>query len=138
MDIPYLEPLLIYSEAGEWTHPEINKISEGLEKMDGCDNLQGNLIRINIEMESNTFYLIAITDDKGMNEITSDKINLYMKSLFILLAEDIWLPGGEQFVSSEYGQQFNNTYALFDGKWNFTVSPDVSLNHDETEWWFDT
>lgn len=138
MELPYIEPLLIYSEVGEWTHPEIEEISKELEKMKDCNNLIGNLMKINVEMASNTFYLVAVTDDKGYKEIMTDKINQYMDFLFLVLSEDVWLPGGEQFVFSEYGTKFNQTYHLNTEKWSCTVSPDVSINHDKNDWWFDT
>ena len=139
MDLPYIEPLLIYSEVGEWTHPEIASLTREMEKhKDG--NLYGNIMRVTVTFPDNTFYLIATTDEKGMNEIMSGNIivNQYMEFLFTILGEDVWYPGNEQFVFSDFGFAFNERYKLFTEPWNVTISLDVSLNHDETHWWFDT
>ncbi len=139
MDLPYIEPLLIYSEVGEWQHPEIESLTRELEK-DSNGFLKGDILKVTVNFPDNSFYIIAATDTKGINELMSGdgSVNRYMEFLFLILGEDVWFPGNQFFTGTEYGLEFNDRYKLFTEQWNVTISLDISLNHEANQWWFES
>ena len=68
-----------------------------------------------------------------------DYIQEYLEMLIVTLAEDVWSPGNlEQFVFTDYGIAFNDEYPMFIEEYRAKISPDVSLNHKDNDWWWDS
>ncbi len=149
--LSFFEPLFIEThnttkKMERWIHPMIGYIKDTfLEQMDECpSNYIGNLLRFRIEYENgkilNTVVLAAdqfcdvFGHPKGVKIDTTDHVSM----LLTVLVEDIWTPGGKQFVFTKYGKALNKEFNSFSKQLQYYVSPDVSMATDGEDWWFDT
>jgi len=138
--IPIIEPLLITSLSGEWVHPNIEVMTIGFDDSEN-GNLYGPLMKLDITFKSGkSFQTILLTNEDCMNDMMEEnELQNYIEMLFVTLGEDVWCPGNlKPFVFTKYGEKFNEDYQLFSEEYKVSVSPDVSLNHDAVDWWWDT
>ena len=138
--LPLIEPLLITGYNGEWVHPNIELLTIDFEE-DEIGNLTGPIVKLDIEFkDGKQFRVIVLTSPEGVEDMMQeDEIQNYLEMLFVALGEDVWCPGNYQaFVFTRYGEAFNENYPLFTEQYKANVTPDVSLNHDEVDWWWDT
>ena len=142
LEIPIIEPLLINAINGEWVHPFIEIMTLDFDE-ESSGNLFGNIMRVEVEFKSGKhFRAIVLTDENGMDAMMSEdneRLQNYIEMMFVSLGEDVWNPSKVlPFIFTKYGETFNETYPLFNEEWRVTVSPDVSINHDEVDWWWDS
>jgi len=138
--LPLIEPLLITAYNGEWVHPLIELLTLDFDENE-VGNLVGPLVKLEIEfVDGKRFRVIALTSQEGVVDMmVEDELQNYIEMMFVALGEDVWCPGNyNPFVFTKYGESFNDAYPLFTEPYKVKVSPDVSLNHDEVDWWWDT
>lgn len=138
----FVEPLLICPRSkylNMWQHPEIVELTKDLEKT-SVDTLRGELIRVDLKFdEHRVIHIICATDKQGVKEVmTETGMPEYLGRLSILLTQPVWLPGGEQFVETEFGQLFQRIFPMYDEDFHIAVSQNVSLATDGENWWFGT
>ncbi|MEA3450308.1 MAG: hypothetical protein U9Q83_00225, partial [Bacteroidota bacterium] len=137
--VPIIEPLMITGCNGEWIHPHIEILT-----LDLLENEQGDifgpLIKLDFEFKSGKqFRIIALTTENGMIDMMDDdELENYAEMILVTLGEDVWTPGNmKPFVFTKYGEAFNEEYnCMFSEPYKIHVSPDISLNHDDVDWWW--
>ena len=146
-----IEPMLIYHGSHKWTNPELESILSDLNTDEEFpDWYHGNIFRFWIDHENGKgFHTIAKIDKKiydsffGESEAPEARQERYkdqmIQELRVLLGEDFWSPGGEQFYFTDFGTRLNQEIPMFEGTLNFQFSPDVVVhpdNKERTEWGF--
>ena len=138
--LPLIEPLIISAYNGEWVHPNIELLTLNFDEQE-TGELCGPLIKLVVEfLDGSIFTAIALTTTEGVDDMMiEDELENYVEMMFVSLGEDVWCPGNSKpFVFTKYGELFNENYPLFTEPYRVTVSPDVSLDHDDVDWWWNT
>ena len=137
MIIPVIEPLLISGYNGEWVHPHIERLTLDFDEVEE-GLLIGEIILLEVEFKSGEIFQTVVKTDKiGMfNMDDEDLIQEYLEMLLIALGEDVWAPGGQQFLFSRFGEQFNSAYPIFTEQYRAKVFPNISLKTDGKDWWW--
>lgn len=138
----YIEPLLIIPKTkylNKWTHPEINTLTERLEN-DGSNRFDGNLVRAYFSFSNyRSVDIISIVDTACMElMLTEEGPTTFGSQLLLLLNQDIWTPGGEQFAKTEYGEIFNMVFPFYFDVFGGFYSNEVSINKENEDWFFMT
>jgi hypothetical protein len=156
----YFEPVLIYLDNEQWTHPNIEDIlgfsesfNEGLWnqtdvfKLDlvNTDNKYMTVIAVSEDLKQFWDHYTNILDEdlnnkSEVNEKTHDLSMLLSEvlaiALDVILIEDVWSPGGEQFCFTEFGEKVSDF--LLRG-YKFSHTPDVAVSKDgPTEYSYST
>jgi hypothetical protein len=137
--LPLIEPLLIMANNGEWVHPNIELLTLNFEE-DSFGNLSGPILKLDLLFENGKqFSVIVLTTSEGIIDMMQEEeIQNYLEMLIVALGEDVWCPGNYRpFVFTKYGETFNDYYPLFVETYKVIVTPDIRLNHDEIDWWWD-
>ncbi|AGS81005.1 hypothetical protein [Caulobacter phage Cr30] len=135
-----IEPLLIDywfdNIHHHWHHPEIDDILT-FDHEFNVGFCSQNVTRVYIENESGlTAYIVFKSDyfdnyewSKDPSEQPDDNWwqNFY-DSLWVVLFEDVWVAGGEQFRFTPFGEKFSHVFSNFK-KIPF-LSPDVGISKD--------
>ncbi len=151
-----VEPIIIMFNDTNWTHPNIQEIVDSEKDEDqlneSCEVWMGPWVRIFLEQENKTIYTVCrfsdrttyenhlkycypkFNDEYEGDEKASEVMQEIVGFLTVALQEDVWAPGGEQFVFSEVGKKLND-YFDFNSKFCLSlISPDVGI-HDEGDHW---
>jgi hypothetical protein len=145
------EPVLIqyFDENGshKWIHPDINEVCD-LHPQEWCDFADYNVYRLYLTDDNgNTLYIIFKSEYFGKKcadlfeneykrfDMSDEEISSLGTSTFVILAEDIWAPGGEQFCFTEFAETMYEFIDLCESSISF-LSMDVVLHKDGEEWSF--
>ena len=132
--------MLITAYNGEWVHPNIELLALNFDE-DELGNLVGPIVKLDIEFkDGKQFRVIVLTSTDGVEDmINVDELENYIEMLIVELGEDVWCPGNYRpFIFTKYGETFNENYSIFTEKYKVNVSSDITLNHDEVDWCWDT
>ena len=125
---------------GMWVNPDIKEVTSHL---DSCDLnvgfLDGPFVRIwfdwgnkcryhavvMLNQETYNTYLESCFDEKcNKSRKISDDI---ISETIILLTEDIWMPGGEQFCFTEHGRLISKDILAMGKNVKCMTSPDIGV-----------
>ena len=133
-DLEMIEPVIIWLGDDHWVHPDIKTVvAWDQHKIEDGSVLDG-LTRVWIENNDKTSAQLVIYSQS----LEDGKISLadLRMLLEVTLFEDVWMPGGEQFCFTEFGQKM---YSAFGDEMTISyASPDVSVWEVDGEYGFDT
>lgn len=98
-----------------------------LVKSDMLDNMWAEVFEKYFDEETDTF--------KPYDELLRTTFDKLKVELEIVLLEDVWSPGGEQFCFTKIGKKVGK---LFEQARNIQISPDCALTTDGKTYWYDT
>jgi hypothetical protein len=136
---PIIDILLIegHNKIGKWQHPRIKKlINKYCVPSDiNAGYYDGNIIRACYK----DFTIVALlTNDvyqKFLDECFSNKTSNPLahtdlhQFIAVMILEDVWIPGDEQFCFTEYGKKISELFS-YDTPYEF-ISPDLGLRLDD-------
>ena len=101
----------------------------------------GKYMRVRLETADNWYEVVTLLDedvyDKLMDcDLKDDSlVEDIVSEIQVLLGEDIWVVGGEQFAFTDLGRKFRDIWDVT----SYRVSPDVGLErYKEGDWMFST
>jgi len=131
-----IEPMVISincKENNTWIHPDIDNYF----KPNTYDNtIDDKVFKMHIQTEDDKTLTIVFKSEELNNRIEADIYsvenwnfeNIYSMMCTVLL-EDVWMPGGEQFVFTNFGKKVSEIIS-FDKPVNASLTPDVGLEGD--------
>lgn len=111
------EPILIYAGEEKWTHPEIDSMLEwGVgydgEKLNISDLAERNIYKVWLKKtKEHPDFKMVIIHCIVENEIYPSA-KWIGELLSVLIHEDVWSPGGEQFILTPAGQKISSMMPL--------------------------
>lgn len=147
-----VEPLLIYSDVGKWTHPDIAELVE--KHCDGHPVYTGPLVKFHLDKENaGSITVVALLPVEGDAEkaekcywkdngtydedVAIALCDELVAALEITLDDDVWCPGGgAQWCETRYGRRFQRLVGLTSDYFT-SFSPDVGVHldpEDGTSW----
>lgn len=136
-DFFIVEPLLIYSDLGRWTHPEITELLEKHCEKDDYPTYMGPLVRFHLDKEgAGSITVVALLPIEGhaeKHELCYQRVNEdvggeLVAALEITLDDDVWFPGGARWCITRYGHRFKRLGQTSEYLTSF--SPDVGVHRD--------
>jgi hypothetical protein len=142
-----LEPVLIYFGKDKWTHPEIEEVLNFTQdaRDGGFWASNEDIYRITIKVRkkiccemavrssvisSYLKYEAGLAQKRRMNarELTAEIGSL----LCVVLVEDIWSPGSEQFCFTKFGKKLWQGLGATQEQWKIWVNPDIGISRDRS------
>lgn len=123
-----IEPVLIQFGDCKWVHPEINNILDW--EIDGINKgkwAYDKLTRVYLKNNKGQMaYLVILSEDLENNKIHKKEL---LMQLEVILFEDVWFPGNNQFCFTEFGKNLSEAFCHSNPAITF-ISPDVGIQDD--------
>jgi hypothetical protein len=122
------EPVLIDFADQHWHHPDIESLLTW--EVDGINPGRwsyDHLYRVYLETADRKIaHVVVHWPEVRQGNISESE---FTEILPVVLFEDVWMPGGEQFCFTDFGQELSRRF--FNHRITF-VSPDVGIESDES------
>jgi hypothetical protein len=122
------EPVLIDFADQHWHHPDIESLLTW--EVDGINPGRwsyDHLYRVYLENPDGKIASVVVHwPEVSWEDIAKSELT---ELLPVVLFEDVWMPGGEQFCFTDIGQDLSRRF--FDHRITF-ISPDVGIESDES------